>query len=280
LPREAGFVEVLIVDDGALPAANVSVLQRLTHQWGARFQYRATRAGRGLFPARITALAEARGEVILFVDDDVELDAAYLAGLVARYREWPQAAGVGGVDELTRPLGVMKRLFTRLFLLDSGDPGRLSASCFSHSMFRWIEQAAPFQSEFLSGCNMSFRLDAVRAVSPPPWLDGYSLAEDIFLSLKARAYGPLWVDPALRVRHHRSSVGRGAGRGVSYLSIVNPYHLLREGGARWTSYAALAWTVAGLVVKDVVRPARWSSLPEYAKGIAVIARSLFTVRPL
>jgi GT2 family glycosyltransferase len=271
-PRAAGFVHVLVVDDGALAAPDVEALGALVGPWGARFAYARVAGARGLFGARLAARDAAEGEVILFLDDDVEIGTEYLTRLVARYTEWPDAAGIGGVDELTRPYRFVRRVFDRVFLFDSGHAGRLSPSGFTSSIRRWSGERAAFPSEYLSGSNMSFRREALRPVAVVHWLEGYSLGEDVYLSHVARGSGPLWVDPALAVQHHRSPAARVADGALAYVTVMNPYRLLVARQARWWNYLALVWTTLGLLLKDAVRPHRWRVLPAYARSIREVVR--------
>jgi glycosyltransferase involved in cell wall biosynthesis len=271
-------VELLIVDDGALPETMVPQLEQVVRARGYAFNYVRQEERHGLIHGRVAALRNAVSEVVLFLDDDVEVEPDYLKLLALRYRELPEAAGVGGVDMLIRPLAPLGALFARVFLLDSGDPGRLSPSGFSWSMIRWGLQRAPFRTEVLSGCNMSFRRKALRTLTAVPWLEGYGLGEDIYLSLVATSYGPLWIDPTLRVRHHRAARRRMAGDALAYVTIVNPYHLLRVRKARWWSYAALLWTILGLVLKDVLRPDHWGTLPGLFRAVWYVIGDLSTTR--
>lgn len=50
----------------------------------------------GLTPARLRAIAEARGEALVFVDDDNVLDPAYLATALAAFAALPGLAAAGG----------------------------------------------------------------------------------------------------------------------------------------------------------------------------------------
>lgn len=273
-PDDSVAIEVLVIDDGCLPEIFLRKLERAVSCDGRAFGYLRNRAQHGLMQSRLTAIRNAVSDVLLFLDDDVEIDPDYLRLLVAWYREHPETAGVGGVDLLTRELPTIRRLFARLFLQDSGLPGRLSPSGFSRSMARWESQRFPFTTEFLSGCNMSFRREVLQGVTFLPWLEGYSLGEDLYLSLVAAERGPLWVNPALRVWHHRSPASRTSDRALSYVAVANPYHLLRlRKAGRW-GYLALIWTTIGLILRDAVRPSRWRLVPGYCRGLREIARGL------
>jgi GT2 family glycosyltransferase len=254
-PADVGFVEFLLVDDSELAAAFVESLRRRIETWGGKFAYTQMHGLHGLYNARLAAIASATGEIILFLDDDVEVAPEYLARLVQHYRQWPETAGVGGIDVLTRPRGLVARFYGRLFLLDSGRPGRLSSSAFNGSMWRWGIVQEPFQSDFLSGCNMSFRRRALTQLAPADWLDGYSQGEDVYLSQIAGRTGPLRVDPTLQVRHHRSQTSRPRAAAIAPSLIRSLYNILRvQHAKRWQFLIALRWTTLGLFVRELVRP--------------------------
>jgi GT2 family glycosyltransferase len=267
-PPGAVFVEFLLMDDGELAAASVKDMGRKIEAWGGRFAYIKLNEPHGLYNARLAAIASATGEIVLFLDDDVEVAPDYLARLVERYQRWPDTAGVGGVDVLTLPRGLAARCYGRLFLLDSGQPGLLSSSAFNGSMWRWAGVQAPFQSEYLSGCNMSFRRTALTQLPRADWLEGYSQGEDVYVSLMAGRAGPLWVDPALQVRHHRSQTSRARAAAIAPTLIRSLYYILRaQKSKRGQVLFALCWTTFGLVVRELVRPNGIAVALGYLRGL-------------
>src|SRR6266511_1998288 len=56
-----------------------------------------TELRQGLSHARNAAVTAARGDLVLFTDDDVLVDPEWLAGYVAAARRWPDAAYFGGL---------------------------------------------------------------------------------------------------------------------------------------------------------------------------------------
>ncbi len=78
------LVEILVIDDGSMPAANVGVGVRLIRQNQS-----------GPAAARNRGIAEASGEFIAFTDDDCEPTPAWLAELVSAHLLDPTAL-VGG----------------------------------------------------------------------------------------------------------------------------------------------------------------------------------------
>jgi glycosyltransferase involved in cell wall biosynthesis len=85
LPREEW--EFVLVDNGSHPplAAVSGTECRIVSE-----------SDPGLTPARLTGIRTARGEVLVFVDDDNVLDPTYLASVAARFAAMPALAAAGG----------------------------------------------------------------------------------------------------------------------------------------------------------------------------------------
>ncbi len=80
----AAGAEVVVVDDaGPSPA-----VRELTERFGARYEPHP--GPRGLNVARNTGVACSRGELVVFVDDDVRVAPGWLAALLAAARERPE----------------------------------------------------------------------------------------------------------------------------------------------------------------------------------------------
>jgi GT2 family glycosyltransferase len=273
--RPPAEVEVLIIDDGDLPLDDTAFRRAvLARNYGFRCLHNP--GPHGLVHGRVMAIKNASGDVILFLDDDVRIDPGYLTRIVEQYGGHPEAAGIGGVDTLTEETRGLRRAYRRLFLLDSGRPGRLSSSGFNGSMHGWSRMTRSFETEFLSGCNMSFRREALLGFSPPGWLEGYSHAEDIVLSEAARRTGPLFVDPGLKVEHHRSPESRVPKTKTAYTTVRNIYHVLEFRGSSGWAYAALFWSALGLILKDAVHPRRRHLVPAYIHALRDVTGDLWT----
>ena len=268
-----GPVEVLIIVDRDAPLDD-SELRALVQ--GRGYVYRCIRnpGPHGLVHSRFLGIREAVSDVILFVDDDVEVEPPYLSRLVRTYAQHAQV-GAGGVDTLTRRIGPIARLYRRFFLIDSGSPGRFSLSGFNGSVDYWIDENRPFETEFLSGCNMSFYKSALIDVKPQTWLHGYCHCEDMVLSEEARKKGSLFVYPDLRVAHHLSPESRFPPVWNAYTRIYNVYEFLNLRRASWRSYAALYWSGLGMVLKNAIRPRRWPLVPPHLRAMRDMSTDLW-----
>lgn len=247
------FLELLIVDDGLITHDQLDEFARLFNKSRFRFVYFNKSIEPGLFKSRIAAINHASGEVILFLDDDVEISRDYITLLGGGYLKFQNVAGIGGVDILLNTTRG-RQFIKRLFMIDSGNPSKLSFSGYNHSQESWVEQNNPFISEYLSGCNMSYKKAAVaKCIVYLPWLNGYSLGEDLALSHFARQRGNLWVDPQLHVLHHHTPKSRDNPLEVALSSITNHYQLLKLYRSPLMRYIALGWTIFGLVTTSLIK---------------------------
>ncbi|RED65082.1 glycosyltransferase family 2 protein [Cohnella lupini] len=264
-------LEVLIVDDGDIPRKLLEEFSDMLESPSVKFRYYKKRSP-GLLNSRIETLSEAKHDIILFIDDDVEMATGYLCRLSDIYAKFPDAAGIGGRDILLGTSFIW-RLFCRIFLYGSGKPGKLSMSGYGGSMTTWVDMNEPFQTQYLAGCNMSFRKQALRDLQPAVWLIGYSVGEDHYLTHCARRHGPVWIDPGLTVIHHQSPLSRDKVEQVAYMDIVNHYYLLQEIGDQSWRHACLLWTAFGFLVRSLLRKKHRGKAFGYWRGIRFLLQS-------
>lgn len=269
-PPASGLrAEVLIVDDGALTEEFLKQQKQMLEPTGMGLRYHRKEQP-GLWLSRVKTVEIARGDVILFLDDDVELPADYIQNLIRTYEEYPRAAGVGGVA-----LGMRNSLFGTIRCLlsfqQSPFKGKLSLSGQSGSMYNWHKARKTFITEFFHGCNMSFRKEAVRGLKPVPWLQSYSVGEDLLLSRIALKSGPLYINPQLKLLHHESPSSRDNMEHVAYMRVMNHIHLLRDEQSGLIKYAALCWTTLYLMLRE--RPKKNNSA---IKGYKKALKAMFS----
>lgn len=160
--RGAG-AELLVVDD-----ADQAAVRALADRFGAR--YLRHDAPRGLNAARNTAIAAAGGDLLVFVDDDVEVDPGWLTALLAAARDCPDHEVFGGPIR-ARLEGCRLRFCGRegppITSLDLGDRDR-------DAPFAW-------------GANFAVRRAALERIGPfDAGLDLYGDEEDWQRRLKAQ----------------------------------------------------------------------------------------------
>ena len=153
--QDVTAAETLVVVDH-----NVALLARAQEAFEPRgVRVLPNKHKQGLSGARNTAISEAVGSVVVFLDDDAAARPGWLAALLAPYAD-PDVMAVGGVAHPKWPVG-------RPSVLPGVDPGDRDAT----GELDWIvgctytgqptEQA---EVRNLMGCNMSFRSEVFASV--------------------------------------------------------------------------------------------------------------------
>src|SRR5215210_4234589 len=177
--RVAG-AEVVVVDDGGQGA-----VRAVAERFDARYLSHAR--PRGLNAARNTGVAAAEGDLLMFVDDDVEVDAGWLGALLEAADRSPRHEVLGGPIH-ARLEGARLPLCGRegppITALDLGDRDR--------------------EAEFVWGANFAVRRPALERIGPfDAALDLYGDEEDWQRRYKAGGGRVLYVAGAA-LDHRRS----------------------------------------------------------------------------
>jgi hypothetical protein len=134
------------------------------------------------------------------------------------------------------------------------------------SMYRWREKKKPFKSQYLDGCNMSFKKEVLQDVKFQKYFNDYSLGEDIFFSLWSGKKGEVIVNPSLKVRHFKSPVSRDKKENVAFMKVVNHYKLLKYSDRKNYKYITIWWTYIGYLLASLAKT-DFEELKGYLKGI-------------
>lgn len=265
--------EILLVDDGETDEAWLSRAKELLPANMTLTYHAKPKAQAGLLRSRILSVQLAQSEVLLFLDDDVECAENYFQVLKATLNRYPEAVGVSGADQ-GFSCSVPGMIYSVLNGQMHPSVGKLSWGGFASSMNRWNRRKDIFQTEFVHGCNMCFRVSSLKELEEVDWLNGYSLGEDLYLSHVARQQGPMYVNPNLKLQHHGSPTARDKAEQVSYTKVVNHYHLLQlKEGASGFHHLMLLYTSYILYLEHRLRRNR-----EQASGFRRGIRELRALR--
>jgi len=248
--------EVLVVDNGSTDATRAAV-EAFILEGHSRFRYCFER-GPGKTSALNRGIAEARGEILAFTDDDAVVDLQWLTAILETMNRYA-ADGVGGkvvpIWDAPRPVWLTDRFLNVLAVLDCGE-----------QVIRLDWKRPP---RMLYGVNYAFRRSVFERLGGFNTILG-SRGEDQELFDRLAASGACVIyDPAVVVGHRISAdrltkayyrdwylaTGRARarldpGQGRSVLGV--PLYTIRQGIA----------TLGGLV-KAVFPPDRDSILASY-----------------
>lgn len=180
-------------------------------------------------------------DIVCFLDDDFVMEADYLAALEQAFLTDPGLVGATGVviaDGITGPGIGFAEADLRLAALGPAQTGSAVRSVYN-----------------AYGCNMAFRLAAVRAgtLRFDESLPRYGWLEDVDFSRQAAAFGRLARIEGARGVHLGVKGGRQSGLCFGYSQIANPVHLVRKG-----SFAArrAAWLMGRNVAMNLLKLGR------------------------
>ncbi|OGR56448.1 MAG: hypothetical protein A2X36_04010 [Elusimicrobia bacterium GWA2_69_24] len=187
LAQTAVPAEVLVVDNGSSDGS----ADMLAAVFGTRVRV-LQEPQRGVAYARNRGIAEAKGEIVAFIDDDSRADPRWLDRLLACLEE-TGAAGAGGPAEPR---------------WEAAPPALIAGSAKALSYLgvftlggarRRLERP----QDFLIGTNCAFRREIFESghrFHPPVW-GGPAVFEDVEFSRRVAAERPVYFEPAAVVRH-------------------------------------------------------------------------------
>jgi GT2 family glycosyltransferase len=214
--------EIVIIDASA-DESTTKVVQQFTAN-GELNNLRIIRSSRGLTSQRNRGLRETTGDIVHFLDDDVEVCRDYFQRILAVFTANPgggTAVGASGVVTNMRPR--QSRWLHRLLQLDAMKPGAISLSGVNTPFTG--DPDAPYPVGWLSGCSMSYRRSAVLGISFNEDFTGYGLGEDVDFSQRAGLRGLLLIAPGAYLTHHESLVNREDRLALTRLGLVRRHEI-------------------------------------------------------
>lgn len=195
--------EVLVIDQ---TPTHETATQAYLEQLASAHKIRWLRVNWASLPgARNYGIRRATGDIILFIDDDVQLPAGYLYSHARNYQERPEIGAVAG------------RVFDRMKLADSEKiqgtdtaytieelPPQAMDPGIAWYYIDLVHTTKPQQVISTRGCNMSFRRDIF--LKHGIWFDerfrGSAVREESDFCLRLRQTGyQIWYDPQAYLIH-------------------------------------------------------------------------------
>jgi GT2 family glycosyltransferase len=209
--------EVLVVDgDPALPSE--AIVAELDGP------FRVVPSPVGMTVQRNRGLDEATGDVVVFLDDDVEVDSHLFKGLAAAYGD-PGIVGATGVIDEPEPHrsgAPGSRLRRRLL---GSDEGTFTRAGYPRYLTRFDREV---DVEFMRGCFMSARREVAARVRFDESLTGYALAEDEDFAYRLSRHGRIRFVPGVTVVHKKLGYAAQDSRAFGRLVVRNRSYLFRK----------------------------------------------------
>jgi GT2 family glycosyltransferase len=249
--------ELLVIDaaEDPLPESFFTAYQE-------RFPVRNIRAEVGLTAARNLGVREAQGEILLFLDDDIELEQDYLEKIrdvfssdISRTTGGVSGCIVGSSENpppsVMRKIRVWGRSFIgRLFFLSMERDGFFQPAGFP----TWLPAATQkiLDTECLYGANMAFRKEVLLKYPFDESLEGYCFMEDDDIAYRvSREYRNRYTPYAL-LRHFESPASRDREYFRKRMLVQNYAYLFRKNFPQtFSRMLAFRWSLIGLLLCDI-----------------------------
>jgi len=206
--------------------------------------------------ARNRAMDIARGDIWLFLDDDVCLEGNFVEELLTVFHSHPHVSGVSGIVTNYYVPPWAYRLWTVIFVRgpfhDERQPIYWKANCFRNS--------EPFAVRKLGAGLMSFRAETIRSHRFDENLAGVCDGEDVDFCERLGPDEALMIAPRARLVHKASPIGRAREHWLMRFAKANFYLYHRNWQNGFANRFAFAWLKMGLGIVASLASFRRSSL--------------------
>ena len=201
----------------------------------------------GLCRQRNIGIDRTNGDPIVFVDDDVELEADCHENLLAEYdRRGPEVGAVCGSDLSPPRSPALPLLWRRLFGLSTwttAGTGRMKPSFYVDAISR---SHVAKEVEYMNGWLMSCRRHVVDEERFDESLPGYAQKEDMDLAYRVSRRWTIIKTPDASGVHLQVGTSRLPPRDLAEMSIENQFYLHRKNMPQTLKYkVALWWALLG-----------------------------------
>jgi glycosyltransferase involved in cell wall biosynthesis len=221
--------EIIVVDDGALPDPP---LQADAKRKGIRYIYiRKSPENRGLTRSRNAGIEAATGDILFFLDDDIQLFTDFLEISLACYHKNPHIDGMGGGEILNKKSSIAQKIWFAygvVFCMTGFKKGYFLPSAFSTNLGNPNLKTRFGPVEFLGGASFSFRRHVFETARFSEEFAGYGLGEDKEFSYRVSCTHTLYANPAAKLYHFESPVMRYQKYDRAKATVLSKHHFLTD----------------------------------------------------
>lgn len=209
----------------------------------------------GAAAARNRGIELADGDIWLFLDDDVLLEADFIAQLLDVYRRYPNTTGVSGIFTNYVPPSLAHRTWSRIFLRGPFDDERQPIYWSADQ----LRNRDPLPVRKFTGALMSFKAAAIRNLRFDENI-GRTGPEDVDFCMCLHPGSILLVAPAARLYHERAPAGRSDQHWIQTQIEMAYYLYRRKWHAGICNKLCFAWLIVGYALATALSSIRRRSL--------------------
>lgn len=178
--------------------------------------------------ARNIGMSAAKGEIILFLDDDVILNKDYINKILEVFLQFPEAVGVQGFITnfplLSRPKYL--NALAKIFYLGFVEKDRCRV-LYSTNLTYPSKLTAIRPCQWLSGANQSYKRESVKMLQFDEKLVKYAFKEDFDFSFRVgkNYLSGLYITPYATLTHKISASSRMPNKTRTYMEYSHNFYL-------------------------------------------------------
>lgn len=260
--------QLIIVDSSDVPLVQLSEFREsFSADHFALTQLEYLHSKPGLTYQRNRGIEHATGALVHFLDDDIELEPAYLQAMHQSFVENPEyVGGMGSVTNIAAQRKDFDWWLRRFFLLQrdysSGffTPSGMPMHAYGTTRFKSVH--------VLGGCCMAYRRAVLQECVFDEQLSGYCAMEDADMSWRVSRKYPLFFNPAARLAHFASPTARDRIEDTKAMFMRNYRYLFFKNVYPQHTLTLLAhwWSIVGLFLQ-AVRYRDRAALRGYYRGL-------------
>lgn len=260
----------LVIVDQSVTAESKALVEEAFHvrQPSLQLVYIHDQTVSGLVDAKRAGVEKSRGTIVMFLEDDVELERRYIEKIVEGFRQHSEMMGCCGVVTDMRRNSSLFLFFFHFFHRGIFRDPRIGI----HGNATLQKKDLLIPSRFLSGGLSAFRREVFEKVRFDT-VNGFFMLEDMEFSTRAvRAFGSdkFFINTAARLAHHMTPTNR-AVFGVRYTKKLKEHVLFfkKNRDAPWALVSTI-WLLVGLFIEAALatlQSRRLSPLVGFVQGI-------------
>lgn len=214
--------EVIVIDDGNISDSTKNLLHFLLEKSHKIIFKYFKKDKPGLAESKNLGAKASKGDIVLFLDDDVILERNYLENLItiwAENQKDKKLAGISGFAKNLKGKSLLEKMFDRVFCLYSSAPWAILPWGFQTWSYDLKEEK---KTDWIPGYNSSFKKEIFNEYQFKSLQSGRTALEDIEFCWKLKKEGYYFiVTPSLKLIHNESLAGREKAFATGYKEGFN-----------------------------------------------------------
>ncbi|HQN23141.1 MAG TPA: glycosyltransferase [Thermotogota bacterium] len=198
--------------------------------------------------ARNIGIRESNGDIIVFIDDDVELLPGYFESVIESFQMKPEAIAFCGNVINSKPFKGLNNVIRKVFLFDHSSDDMTILPNFLATSF--TKNPSDYTEVFwTTGCNFCVKKSALQQVMFDENLIKYALAEDRDFSYRLSKQGKIYFNPHMKLVHKVADVSRIPSKIKVFMIFVHQMYLTNKNlGWGIKNRSAYWWNITGRLI--------------------------------